>query len=150
MFFCNYDSNSLCCHNNTQSVRHDGWPKPKFWSNCIFTIRWSKKSSRSWVSSFLMRNRPQFFCNWQQFLKTVNNELEEDWKYASLSASKLFPWGVIEYLSKQSKKRKIRAITRLDPVSSNKSYEGGCTYLLNWFKRQITCNQKYIWQCIRW
>ena len=44
-------------------------------------------------------------------------------------------------LSKQSKKRTIRAITKLDPVSSNKSYGGGCAYLLNWFTNQIVYNQ---------
>ena len=44
-------------------------------------------------------------------------------------------------LSKQSKKRTIRAITKLDPVSPSRSYKGGCAYLLNWFTNQIVYNQ---------
>ena len=106
---------AFCDIDHTQESRQDRWSRPTVSeNNHNIACRKHKKCSWTWIGCFFLCQISRLFSNWESF-----QQIE------------------LSIAHEKSQRRTINRIIDLDPSSGQKSFQGRCQFLLDWYMELV-------------
>ena len=148
MLFCYCTpSTLLCCIIHSQESRHDCWACLIVWNRYYLLPCWARhqvKHTRPWVGCCIKGHEHRMPSNWQPSARTHIQIHRKHWEYSCICKAKIVPPKHQTEVCWFTTNNSINALV----PATNKTYEGGAEFLLNWYdvllEQQISPNSQVL------